>query len=79
MNARLAFGVLLLLGIADLGLINFKLAPALAEEQAKQAQLAAGTQGGKPGETTSAKPSEPKATAGPSVAVVSHPDRKSVV
>ena len=32
MNARLAFGGLLLLGIADFGLINLKLAPEYAED-----------------------------------------------
>jgi len=37
-NARLAFGGLLLLGLADLGLVNFKLGPEYAEEQAKLAQ-----------------------------------------
>jgi outer membrane protein OmpA-like peptidoglycan-associated protein len=36
-NARLAFGGLLLLGLGDLGLVNLKLAPELAEEQAKEA------------------------------------------
>lgn len=52
MNARLAFGGLLLLGVADLGLINFKLAPSYAEEQAKLAM------GGKP--ANSANPSTSK-------------------
>jgi len=63
-NARLAFGGLLLLGLADLGLINFKLGPAYAEEQAKQAPMT----GDKPGGNSSAQPSAPRPP--PSVAVV---------
>lgn len=53
-NARIAFGGLLLLGLADLGLVNFKLAPEYAEEQAKLAQA-----NGPPGKTT-AEPTPPR-------------------
>jgi outer membrane protein OmpA-like peptidoglycan-associated protein len=52
----------LLLGVADLGLINLKLAPDYAEEQAKTQVPEV-----KPGGTTSAP--KPLATPGPSVAV----------
>jgi len=70
-NARLAFGGLLLLGLADLGLINFKLAPEYAEEQAK---LIPATEG-QPGGPSSAAPSAPRtpASSSPSVAVAPPP------
>ncbi|MDI1431233.1 OmpA family protein [Polyangium sorediatum] len=61
----------MLLGLADLGLVNLKLAPEYAEEQAKQAQVT----GARPGSTTSAQASaqRPTATPGPSVAVAPPP------
>ncbi|MDI1446238.1 OmpA family protein [Polyangium sp. 6x1] len=61
----------MLLGLADLGLINVKLAPEYAEEQAKQAQLT----GARPGSTTSAQASaqRPPVSPGPSVAVAPPP------
>jgi len=70
-NARLAFGGLLLLGLADFGLLNLKLAPEYAEEQAKQAQ----STGARPGGTTSAQASaqKPPAAPGSSVAVAPPP------
>lgn len=69
-NARMAFGALLLLGVADLGLVNFSLAPRLAEEQAKQAD------GRRPEGTSSAQPTAPRPSAvstTPSVAVAPPP------
>ncbi|WP_170319360.1 OmpA family protein [Polyangium spumosum] len=61
----------MLLGIADLGLINLKLAPEYAEEQAKQSHVP----GARPEGTTSAKASAPRppATPTPSVAVAPPP------
>jgi outer membrane protein OmpA-like peptidoglycan-associated protein len=61
-NARLAFGGLLLLGIADLGLINFKLAPDYAEEQTK---LAMGT---KPASSARSSAPQPPQVAASSIA-----------
>jgi outer membrane protein OmpA-like peptidoglycan-associated protein len=65
-NARLALGGLLLLGFADLGLINFSLAPRYAEEQAQQAD------GGRPEGKGTAQPTtapKPPAVTSTSVAV----------
>jgi len=65
-NARLALGGLLLLGFADLGLINFSLAPRYAEEQAQQAH------GGRPDGKGAAQPTtapKPPAVNSTSVAV----------
>lgn len=60
----------MLLGLADFGLINLKLAPEYAEEQAKQDQVT----GAKPGSTTSATSApKPPATPGSSVAVTPPP------
>jgi len=61
----------LLLGLADLGVLNLKLAPEYAEEQAKQAQVT----GARPGGSTSAQASaqRPPAVPGSSVAVAPPP------
>jgi outer membrane protein OmpA-like peptidoglycan-associated protein len=69
-NARLALGGLLLLGVADLGLINFSLAPRYAAEQAQQAN------GGRPEGRGTAQPTtapKPPAVTSTSVAVAPTP------
>lgn len=65
----MAFGGLLLLGLADLGLMNFKLAPDYAEEQGKQSTQETGKAPG-PKDSARSEPPKAPATGGSSVAVV---------
>jgi outer membrane protein OmpA-like peptidoglycan-associated protein len=64
-NARLAFGGLLLLGVADLGLINFKLGPSYAEEQAKLAMGDKPANSAKPPTSKTPEVAAPNLTAAP--------------